>query len=193
MWPQRFEYGLETIQDVTEKIGSDFRVICGRMRRILIPSQPRRLYGTRENGLPVCDARQSRSIEATERVKRIALDRCSLGRFVEESQIKGSIVPDEDRTRAAALANGAPYFPEDTLQCVAFLYCRAQRIVGIDPVDGQRCRFEIGAFERLDVITMRFAAAESAVFLCFHQNCCNLEQSIGLRIEATRLDIHDDG
>ena len=58
-------------------------------------------------------------------------------RFVEESQIKGSVVPNEDRTRTVALANGAPYFPENALQCVAFFYCRAQRMVGINSVDGQ--------------------------------------------------------
>ena len=113
-------------------------------------------------------------------MERITFDRRSLGGFVDKRQVKRSIVADEDRTGAATVANGTPYFPKHSLQSVAFVNRGSKRVVGIDTIYCERCRLEIGTIKRFDMIAMRLSSTKSSVIFCLDENRGNLEKGIGL-------------
>ena len=67
-------------------------------------SIPAAIDRARQHGLPEGDAGQRRGVEARERVKRIALDVGARDRRVQECEIEGCVVTDQDRARAVGLA-----------------------------------------------------------------------------------------
>jgi hypothetical protein len=125
-------------------------------------------------------------------MKRIALDLSALHRFVKKSEVERGIVSDENRTRAAVFPHRTPHLAKNSLQRVAFINSRSQRVVRVNPVNSQRCRLEVRALEWLYVIAKRFSAQERAVFLWVDQDRGNFQQCVRPAIEAAGLDVNDD-
>ena len=126
-------------------------------------------------------------------MKRVALDLGALHRGVEEIQVEERVVADEHRPRAIGRAHRVPHDLEDLLQRVEFGNRRPQRVVRIDAVDRERCRLEVRARERHDVIAHGLAAREGAVAAHLDQDRGDFQQRIRLRVETARFDVDDDG
>ena len=107
------------------------------MRPILIPLQARSDNGTSQYGLTKRDTTGSRGIEATERMKRIALDRRAFNRRIDEAEVEMRVVPDQHGAAAVVLSHRSPYFAEQALQGVSLIDRRAQRVIRVDTVHSQ--------------------------------------------------------
>ena len=110
-------------------------------------------------------------------------------RGVEEAQIEGGIVADEDRAPALVGAHRVADLAEDSLQRVAFGQRRAQRMVRIDAGDRQRRRIEARAREGLHVVVVGGTAAQRAVGVHVDEHRRNLQQRVGRGVKAAALHI----
>ena len=59
----------------------------------------------------------------------IAPDACARDRGVQEPEVEGGVVPDEDRARALLLAHGAAHLAEDRAERVALGRGDPERVV----------------------------------------------------------------
>ena len=91
----------------------------------------------------------------------IALDAGAFHCGIEESQVEGCVVADENRSPAAVRADGGADLAEQPLQRVTLRNGRPQRMPRIDAVDLERHRIESRALEGLHVKAMRRAAADA--------------------------------
>ena len=101
------------------------------------------------------------------------------------------VVADEYRARAPVVANRPPYLAKYALQCVAFVDGRTQGMMRVDAVDGDRCLLDVGALERLDVITDGFATGHLAVAFDLDENSRYFQQGVGFAVETAGLDIDE--
>lgn len=65
-------------------------------------------------------------------------------------------------------------------------------MIWIDAIDGKRCLFHIGTFERLDVVAIGLAPDQLAAVIKSDDNCRDLQQRIGFAIEAASFDINNN-
>src|SRR5215472_8849529 len=90
----------------------------------------------------------------------IALDVGARHRGVEEGEVEGGVVADENRAAAAAGAHRVADLAEDPLQRVALRDRRAQRVMRIDAGHRERLRVEARTRKGLHVKVMRRATAQ---------------------------------
>ena len=145
------------------------------MRGLFIPIESCRGNCPGEYGLPERNSAKRGGVETTEGVKRIPFDRRPLYCLVQESEIECRVVPDENCTLAMIFAHCLPHLSKDSLQSIAFVDCRPQRMMRIYTVDGQRRRFEIRALERFDVVASRLATCEYSTVTEVHEDSRYLE------------------
>ena len=65
-------------------------------------------------------------------------------------------------------------------------------MMGINTVDGNRCCFDVGAFERLHVVAKCLCAAQPHVAVEVDQNGCYLQQCVSLAVEPAGLYVNDN-
>ena len=139
--------------------------------------------------MPERRAGERRGVEAGEGMEGIALDLRACHRGVDEGQIEGRVVPDEDRTAAGVGAYRVAHLAEHPLQRVAFRQRRSQGMPGIDARDRQRCRIEPCALEGLHVEVVGRAAPQRAIAVHVDEHQGDLEQRIRRDVEPARLHI----
>ena len=111
---------------------------------------------------------------------------------VEEAQIEGRVVADQDRAAAAVGAHRVADFAEDALQRVALRQRRPQRMVRVDAGDRERQRIQAGALKGLHLIVMRGATLERAVGVHVDECRRDLEQGIGGGMKPAGFHIDRD-
>ncbi len=84
-------------------------------------------------------------------MERIALKRGAIGGGHHKAVIESGVVRHHNRAVTIAVFHAFTYHFEDGMQSIIFAHRAAQRIIGVDTVKRQRFRFEVGAFERLNV------------------------------------------
>ena len=129
------------------------------MRLGLIPPQSRRDRGACQHGLAEGDAAKRGGIEAAERMERVAFDHRACDRGVQEAQVEMRVVADQHGARTAILADRTTHLAERALQRVPLVYRGPQRVIRVDAVNRERGLFDIGPFERPDVVTNGLATA----------------------------------
>jgi len=122
-------------------------------------------------------------------MERAALDVGARQRGVEERQIEPGVVADQDRALAGRALHAGPHFLENALQRFALVDRRPQWMPGVDLVDLQCRRFDVGALEGFDVIAVRRAAHQAARIVEFDHHRGDLQQRIARAVESTGLDI----
>ena len=103
------------IDDIAEQFGCTLGVVQGRMRFFLFPVQTRSLNCPGQYGLAVCQAAQGGRVKRAEGVKRIAGEAAAVGCGIDETQVKGRIVPHQDGAAATLLL----HHPLDGLEDIA--------------------------------------------------------------------------
>ena len=123
-------------------------------------------------------------------MKGIALDLGARHGRIQEIQIEKRVVPHQHRARAVCGANGGAYLAEDVLQGVLFGDRRPQRMVRIDAVHRHRCRLHVRSGKGYDVVALSVTARQRAVAAHLDEYRGDVEQRVGLGIEAAALDVH---
>ena len=124
-------------------------------------------------------------------MKGIALDLRARDCGVQEAQVEGGVVADQDRAAAAVGAQRVTDLAEDSLQGIALRQRRTQRVKGIDAGDRERGGIQPPACEGLHVEVMGGAAFQGAVAVHVDEHRRDLEQCIGRGVKAAGL--HVDG
>jgi len=108
-------------------------------------------------------------------MKRIALDRRSFDRLIDEPEVERGIVANQDGALAAIVADRTSYLAKHALQRVALVDSRSQRVVRIDTIYGQRGGFHVCAVERLDVIPNGLATRQDTAITKIDQHGSDFE------------------
>ena len=124
-------------------------------------------------------------------MKRIALHLRARDGGVDEPQIEGGVVANQDRTAAAIATHRMANLPEDSLQGVTFGQRRTQRVKGVDAGDRQGRGIEPSALEGLDVEVMGGTAFQQPLAVHVDEHRGDLEQRVGGGMKAAGF--HVDG
>jgi hypothetical protein len=162
--------------------------MCG----VRIKCHSGRLGCAREDGLSKSDPTERGGIQNAECMKRVSLNPRPFYRGVQKAKIKMRIVTDKYGAIAFPFTQFGAHIAKHALQCVAFGYRRAQRMMRIDSVDFQRSGFEVRVFKRNDVKTQCIAASQITLVIDIQEYRCNFQQRIGRGIEAAGFNIDYD-
>src|SRR5690606_31899415 len=150
-------------------------VVTRRVRLAAVPVDAGQLHGAREHGLAEGRAGQGGGVEAGKGMEGIALDPGALHRGIQERQVKGGVVPDQDRPAAAMRADRGSDLAEQALQGIGLVDGWSQRMPWIDARDLQRGGIEPRTFKWLHMVGMRRAAAYAAIRADFNDHSGDLE------------------
>jgi len=123
----------------------------------------------------------------------IALDTRALDRLIHERQVKCRVVANKDGALTVVFPDSTANRTKQALQRIPFSDSRSQRVVRVNPVDGQRCGLHVGTLKRLDVIADGLTACQDAAVAKIDKHCSNLKQRVCFRIEAAGFHIDDNG
>ena len=154
-----------------------------------VPAEAGNGGGLCQHGLSERRARQCRRVETGKGVERAALDASARSRGVDKRKIEPGIVSHQDGALAARTLHPGADFLENALQRFALVNGRAQRVPRIDLVDLERGRFDVGALECLDVITVRGAAHQPARVIKFDHHRGDLQQRVARAVEAAGFHV----
>ena len=125
-------------------------------------------------------------------MKGVAFVVGAFGQRVDEAEVEGGVVADENRARAFLLFLVGADFVEEALRRFVFVIGRAQRVVGVDAGDFQRFGVDVGAGKGVDVVVDGVGAAKTLVFVEVDQHGGEFEQRVFFGVKAAGLDVNDD-
>ena len=123
-----------------ERVRAALGVVARTVRAAGIPLKAGHAHRLGEHRLSERGSGERRRVEARERVERVALHFRARHRGIEEPEVKGGVVADEDRAPAGVIAHPVTDFSKHALQRVALRQRRPQRVIRVDAGDrkGQR-------------------------------------------------------
>ena len=125
-------------------------------------------------------------------MKGIAFEIRALHCGIDETQIERRIVPHEHGARAPVRFHRFAHRVENCLERLALRHRESQRMIRIDTVELERRRLQVGAGKGLHMTGVGLGAMPAALAIDIQQHGGDLQKRVGLRVEATRLDVHDD-
>ncbi len=151
----------------------------------------RQLAGLGQHSMAIGQACQCGGIEGGERVERVALDirsqRCRKHKVV----IEGGVVAHQHGALAVEGFYRLADRRKNLAQAFALRHRFPLRVPRINAGEIQGRLFQVGAFERIDLLHVGFAPAQPTVFVHGQQYGGNFQQGIPLGIEACSFNIHN--
>ena len=122
----------------------------------------------------------------------IALHPRALRRRVHEGEIEGRVVADEQGAGTRLRLHRGTDRLEDAAERLSLRHREAKWMTGIDTRELERGGLDVGARERLHVTSVGLPRAPAPLLVAFDQDRGDLEQRVGVRIEAAGLHVDDD-
>ena len=126
---------VQAIAHQTEDVGAALCVVAGVVCAARVPFEAGDGDGLGEHRLPERGPGKRRRVEAGERVEGIALHVRARDGGIEESQVEGRVVADQDGAAALVGAHRVTDLAEDSLQRIPLRQRRTQRVMRVDAGD----------------------------------------------------------
>ena len=163
------------------------------MRLGCIPIEPGRLHSTREDRLAVRDAGQGRGIKSTEVVEGQVLDAGSRRRGLDEREVEGWIMADQDRSAAPMARDFLTNSVKDQVQCHTLVDGQTEGVKRINLVEFKRARIEVGAFERFYMMRDRRVQVPTTRRVAVEHDGRDFQKRVRFMIKTPGFHVDDDG
>ena len=144
-----------------------------------------------QHRLPVGQTGQGGGVKVRKGVKGIALDGAAFDSGVQEARIEMGVVAHQDGPLAALFLDLAAHQAKDLGERQVFRLRGPKRVVGIDAGEIQRRLFDVGTVKRRHIEAVDGMKPQLATVIHAHKSRGNLQNGVGGRAKAARLQIHD--